>query len=351
MSMNRADFSRAVHECLPRRPTRTNSETGIRQSDEYGSAEIIAAELFRRDFEDRYSGAEVLFTAQHDYLSTRMTRSLGIEFLLNMMKEHFRNWASPRNPMRDGGFRKPDGMCIAARGHRVDAELLEVKPLGYESRGRTQMEDMLRRLREGLDESLKTQTSRSRFIDGDFSIVATEWRPRPDQMVCPLLNPKGAQELTWACFCEMGHRARVDGVLLYELHSISFRQCDRMLKSIPVDTGNRIRQTYENAHRSSSGVGHSWQHVYCLANPADLKMLRSLAQSSSWADLAAGLSLLLNQSQKTKASAASAGGSPRTLLESTSPLSVPVGSQTVVESAIEEAIVLANLLRSQTASN
>jgi hypothetical protein len=339
--MTRADFAHAVHHCLPVRPTRTNAKTGVRQSDEYGSAETIAAELFRRDFEDRHRGAQILFTAQRDYLSTRMTGSIGIEFFLNMMKEHFRNWASPRNPMREGGFRKPDGMCIAANGRRVRVEVLEVKPFHGEADGRKQMEDMLRRLRAGLNEALQTQSGQHRFVDEDFEIEATEWRPRPEEMVCPLLNPASAKEVTWACFNAMARRARAHGVVLYELHALSFKSAT----AIPPDIGAHIRTAYENSGTPAMTAGLSWRDKYCAANPADIRVLRTLAAGGNWAALAAGLAVLLSGSKKAAAAASAAGSGMRTLLESSRPLSVSTPGVMIVEPAIREALVLTNLVR------
>lgn len=342
--MNQTDFALAVHECLPRRPTRNSPRTGIRRSDEYGSAETIAAELFRRDFEERYPGSRALFTSQGKYLTTRVTNSPGIEFLLNMMQEHFRNWASPNNPMREGGFRKPDGMCIAARGRQVFAELLEVKPVRDETDGRVQMEDMLRRLRAGLDDVFRSQRVSARLAAEDFAFQATEWRPRPEEMVCPLLNPVGVPDLTWACFGAMRGRTHVGGVILYELHTLSFTGAEKTSKSIPPPVGDRIRTTCDARGWQILGSAPPWQEEYCSANPSHVRVLRALGLAASWAALAAALSLVLSQSNKASAAAAAAARH-RTLLESNTPLTVQVGALTVLEPAIHEAIVLTDAIR------
>ncbi|HUA61551.1 MAG TPA: hypothetical protein VML19_22520 [Verrucomicrobiae bacterium] len=333
--MNQADFALAVHACLPRRPTRNTPD--VRRYDEYSSAEVIAVELFRKDFERRCSGSQTLFITQRDYLTTR-SNSPGIQFLLTMMQEYFRNWVSPNNPRREGGFRKPDGMAIATRGRQVCVELLEVKPFHDEADGHNQMQDMLRRLRAGINDFLATQSNRGRFGAGDFQFAASEWRPQPDEMVCPLLNPASGPDLTWGCFDAMRHRPTVGGVLLYELHSLSFASAVNLSRSIPPAISGRIRAACDAGGWSNSSAGASWQGAYCVNHPADVQALRALA-AGNCADLAAALALVLSQS--TRAHAAAAAGGQRGLTQSSAPLTVHAGGLTALEPAICEAILLA----------
>jgi hypothetical protein len=91
--------------------------------------------------------------------------------------------------------------------------------------------------------------------------------------------------------------------------------------------------------------GRSWQDVYGVANPGDLRSLGSLGRTSGWEALAAGLSVVISQSTKAIRLAAAAAGQTRTLLESNKPLTVQVGAQTIVEPAIEGALILTNAIR------
>lgn len=342
--MNRADLALAIHGCLPRRPTQDAPETGIRGYEEFGSAETIAAELFRRDFERRYPGNSALFTSQADYRRTDVPGLPGVRFLLNMMKEHFRNIVSPRDPMRDGGFRKPDGMCIAPVGRRILVELLEVKPVRNLQDGQNQIKDMIRILRNGLNDALRGQTGPGGFGADDFNFLPTEWRPGPEEMVCPLLNPAGTQDLTWACFDAMRNREKVEGVLLYELHGLSFAGAQDKANSIASPIADRIKDACDSRGWKMGGSSTSWQELYCATNPTDVAELRQLAGITDWSGLAAGLAFLLSQSNQARAAAAVAGRN-RTLLESTVPLTVTVGAVTVVEPAIHEAILLSEAIR------
>ena len=70
--------------------------------------------------------------------------------------------------------------------------------------------------------------------------------------------------------------------------------------------------------------------------------------ASSWADLVVGLSVLLSQTERAKVAAVDIRGNARTLLESSTPLSVLVQGQTVVEPAIVEVIGLVDFMRAHT---
>jgi hypothetical protein len=337
-------LAEAVHNCLPTRSTQPNAVTGIRRYDEYATAEGIAVGLFQNDFSHRHKSAELLFVVQDDYRSTQVTSSAALSFLVEMMKEYFRNWVSRANPSREGGFRKPDALCMAAFGTRVHVEILEVKPIGHDEPGRKQMDEMLRIFRSGLNDALMAQTRGFGFGADDFSIRPTEWRPSPEELVCPLLNPDAADELTWACFADMLRRSAVGGILLYELHALSFRQAAESSRRIPQDMAGRIRSAYEQFVKPRLGSGPTWQESYCTARPTDASALRAIGLRFGWDGLASGFAMHLNRSPKC-ARAAAAAGQHRGLLQSSRPLSVIIGSETVLEPAIEEALILANAIR------
>lgn len=339
--MDRATLARAIQEVLPLRATRNSYELQIRRCDEYGGAETIAAELFRMDFERRF-GTTAVFISQREYLETRQRSTPAIEFFLSMMREHFRNWVSPRNIRREGGFRKPDGMGIGMRAGQVQVELLEVKPYYHEGEGRQQIAEMIRLLRIGLQDFARHTVAPNGMRIEDFVMTPTSWCPRPEQMACPLFNPDATQELTWATYFAMRGPGATGGVALYELHSLPFGNAKSVLSSIPSAVQASMLAACDQFGWQRIGSSPAaWQQQFVQANPSVANALRSAAKAATWADVAAALALLFSGSPKGKA-AGIGSGSQRTLLESARPLSVQLGPQTVVEPAIFEALVLAH---------
>jgi hypothetical protein len=91
--------------------------------DEWLWAETGAYVQFDRDFRSRYGGGIVVGQLTYQRLATPTDPA--IQFILDALQVYFRNWWSPKNLSREGGFRKPDGMGISPAGRII--EIIENK--------------------------------------------------------------------------------------------------------------------------------------------------------------------------------------------------------------------------------
>jgi hypothetical protein len=127
------------------------SSTGPAGVPDWLVAETAAFLMFRSDFLSRYPGGIVV--NQLTYRNIAKPSDPDTQFVLDALDVYFRNWWSPRNVSREGGFRKPDGLGISSGGRVI--ELIEVKPVKNYSDGVEQLNDMIERIKPGTPRSLQ----------------------------------------------------------------------------------------------------------------------------------------------------------------------------------------------------
>jgi hypothetical protein len=130
---------------LPR-PECSGSRKIDKGIDEWLYAEIAACLLFRTDFLKRKSGGVVVTQLTYNTLATPTDPD--IQFVFDAMSVYFRNWWSPKNPNREGGFRKPDALGISPGGREI--EIIEVKPQDRYQEGIDQLNEMIGKIKKGL---------------------------------------------------------------------------------------------------------------------------------------------------------------------------------------------------------
>jgi hypothetical protein len=159
-----------------------NIEKGV---DEWAWAEAGAYFQFENDFKARHGGGIVL--GQLTYKNLGTPTDPATQFIIEALKVYFRNWWSPANVSREGGFRKPDGLGISPGGRVI--EIIEVKPYHSAKDGTTQLNEMITKIRDGLngyyqEECTRTATSVDRTLpmrDGE----RLSWRPSGAGLVIP----------------------------------------------------------------------------------------------------------------------------------------------------------------------
>jgi hypothetical protein len=221
---------------VPCRPSRRFSG-GI---SEAGFAEEVAYYGFREDFLKRHVGG--LVVSQLDYKKIAACDDPGIQFVLSAMQTYFRNWWSRNNPEHEGRARKPDGLGISKGGHEI--EIIEVKPLNNYQDGVEQLNEMIEKISTGLMDYYTELTppgkvTRVPFDPSRQTVKGSHWKPGPSIEVVHLRQTSNSYD--WICFKPTKRTLRsgarpVDGVILYEVHSVL--QKDKHL--IPKDVARRL---------------------------------------------------------------------------------------------------------------
>jgi hypothetical protein len=145
------DFKVAVNlSCrdLPCRGSRTYGGIG-----EWYYAETAAFERFQSNFLNRHRGGLVI--NQDNYKGVG-SQDRGIVYVLSSLRDYFRNWWSRRNPSREGGSRKPDGLGISPGGRVI--EIIEVKPSNRYLEAVDQLNEMIEKIKDGLRRLTKRNT-------------------------------------------------------------------------------------------------------------------------------------------------------------------------------------------------
>jgi hypothetical protein len=272
-------------------------------------AEIGALGPFRTDFLRRYPGGLVL--SQLDYQSVSTPGDANTQLILDALDTYFRNWWSRKNPSREGGFRKPDGMGIARGGSMI--ELMEVKPYDNYSDGLRQLNEMIGIVKDGLRGYYVERCTRDQatlaFDPSTATVVrGTPWKPGPENLVVPLIPPpvnalapgsKGAQaaaqaanEISWICY-KPNLRKLPDGsdpaagVVLYEIHRINKPQAksrNQLLKLIPEDLARRLASAHANRVQTRQKLV-PWAEDYVSHNILDSKFFKQNAKVLGYAAL------------------------------------------------------------------
>jgi len=261
-------------------PTRgsTTSSAGI---DDWLVAETAAFLEFRSDFLSRNPGGIVV--NQLTYKNIAKPSDPDTQFVLDALQVYFRNWWSPRNVSREGGFRKPDGLGISSGGTVI--EIIEVKPVKYYQDGVDQLNDMITRIRQGLqatydEKSIESGMSPSFNPSYATTVKGSPWKPSGQDLVFPLFG-SGNNEIAWICFKPTKRpladsTVPIDGVILYEIHNIPKPQFGGDTLYIPQDLAQRLAQ----AHRARLHARGQplqllpWASAYARQNAADAEALR-----------------------------------------------------------------------------
>jgi hypothetical protein len=247
---------------------------------EWQFAEAAAYFNFRRDFLARYSGGFV--TGQLDYKSEETPKhgDPSIQAVIDAMRVHFRNWWSRANVSREGGFRKPDGFGIAPEAKVI--EIIEVKPLKNYNDGVTQLKEMIT-----ITSAAIADYCREREIQGQSAMIQTygtkvqgsSWRPKNEESVFPLPYAGENNEISWICFkpCRrvIDSAPPVDGVILYEIHTISKPQYQQHMARLPNDMKRRLAQAHA-ARTKGNLLRAPWAENYMKTNAADARQMREL---------------------------------------------------------------------------
>jgi hypothetical protein len=255
---------------------RRGSQSVVQGVPEWQFAETAAYFCFRKYFSRQFSGAFV--TGQLEYLSADTARQgdPSIQWVIDAMRIHFRNWWSRRNYSAPGGFRKPDGFGIAPNASEI--QIIEVKPWDRLQEGIGQLQEMITITKNAIADYYKEQsTSMSPLVNPDFvTVKPSPWRPSGIELVCPLPYAAGAGEIAWICFKPNLRSPSSPGVILYEIHSIDKRRYQNPATALPAEMVERLR----DAHKERRSAGLSlvpWANDYASANPADAERMRELA--------------------------------------------------------------------------
>jgi hypothetical protein len=203
-------------------------------------AELLTLEYFRRDFMRRYA-PPALVIGQLEYLSL-LTGNRVIDQLLTRMARDFVNELSRVALRKDlgteraGGRLKPDILGIAIRP--TGDVILEVVEVTTEKQAATTLEEdvkhKLQVLREKVLSTDVTALETDYFSRSGgstrFIASASKWRPNWDQMIYPLVGREigaSARRIEWLCFAptfRFAPPSGLDGLILYELHSVGVPQ-------------------------------------------------------------------------------------------------------------------------------
>jgi hypothetical protein len=250
-------------------------EKGI---DEWAWAEAGAYFQFEKDFKARHGGGIVL--GQLTYKNLGTPTDPDTQFIIEALKVYFRNWWSPANVSREGGFRKPDGLGISPGGRVI--EIIEVKPYHSAKEGTTQLNEMITKIKDGLngyyqEECTRTATSVGPDPANYVTVKGSPWRPSGVGLVIPLLPDPRTEEVSWVCYrptlrADAAEGAPPDGVILYEIHFIDKK---RIQQQIPQDVAERIAEAH--ARRRQAAEWNPFATNYVRQNPKDAALMRDLA--------------------------------------------------------------------------
>jgi hypothetical protein len=289
-------------------------------------AQAAIWEYFRQDFFSRYDQPRMV-VGELDYKS-QLTGRRGIDSVLSRMADNFKNELSRKalrkkvSTTRQGGFLKPDVLGIAVTNDAIVLELVEVTTYGQAAETlREDVEHKLNTLRT------KVATEDTSVLEAEFyartparrtpfSISASKWRPRVDQLILPLyIDSSGGSSTAfeWICYCPTFRffpPNGVDGLILYEVHSTTLPE------HVPQEVLNRIKEEARRKQARDRLAGAltltPWfDQAYWQNKPADRDLMLALAATAGVATLvllAVVLAPVVAAAGTATAAGATAGG-------------------------------------------